>query len=140
MRANPSYIIAEKLFGISVETSPNTSVTNNFLNRLGTGVRFFNTNAACTFTCNQMANCSRGITLESSDIGNQGAPKQPSDNQWIYSGGFSREADVLGKGTTPLNTPWYVRNTALPFGPAPLFIVKFGTIIPTLTVGPFNCK
>lgn len=139
---NPSLSYNTKLFGVSIETSPVANVISNNFSKLGAGVRFFNTFAQSYLQCNIMQNCQRGVTLENSDIQDQGTFNQPQDNRWVYQGGFNREADVLGVNSPILNRIWTVRDLNLPWGPDVInFINPTGVAIPVLgnSQSPINC-
>ncbi len=109
---------------------------------MATGVRFFNnTIIDADFLCNYMVNCQRGITIEQCDISNQGSYNLPIDDQWVYSGNFSQEADIRGFNA-PINKIWFVRNFTYPFGPDKVNYIKpINTVVPSLgnTNASFNC-
>lgn len=105
--------------GISIETCANTLIFSNTMQKLGTGLRFFNCNAQQFVQCNNFDACYRGVELNSSYIGNQGHNNQPNpepnDNQWFNQpSGF---LDAIGVGNFT-NSIWWFRNT---FTNLPLF-------------------
>ena len=104
--------------GISIETSTNTLIFSNTMQKLGTGLRFFNCNAQQYVQCNNFDACYRGVELNSSYIGIQGHNKQPnslpSGNQWQNQpSGFY---DVQGIGSYVSST-WYVMSSTPPDAP-----------------------
>jgi hypothetical protein len=109
--------------GISIETCANTLIFSNTMQKLGTGLRFFNCNAQQYIRCNNFDACYRGVELNSSYIGNQGHNKQPNpepnDNQWFNQPSGFWDAIGIGNYT---NSQWFFRNTAsnLPNAQSPI--------------------
>jgi PKD repeat protein len=139
-------MLEPKLLGISAELSPGISIIDNKMNRMGTGIRCFGTMPFSKLQCNDMLNCYLGIFQEGSDIGQQGAPGQPSDNTWRgIVGPYDVAATILNPNF--LAPAWYYRTnaqlpyySALDFNPAPALVGSFPPNFPTTTSGPFNCN
>ncbi|MGZ6415633.1 MAG: hypothetical protein ACXVDW_15725 [Bacteroidia bacterium] len=88
---NPTSAYENYVYGISVETNQSlASVTENNVQRVGRGLRFYNDPTAnLTVRCNIMTNNWAGLTIDGSNIGSQGASTVASppngdagDNNW----------------------------------------------------------
>lgn len=121
---NPTPSYTTQLFGISADISPTSQITNNQIDRTGTGIRCFGNHLpSSTVQCNILNLNQRGVTLENTDIGNQGTTSSASDNQWnVFAG---RDADV--KGIFNTQRTWYVQSSSLPYKPQ--IISPFNTIL-----------
>jgi hypothetical protein len=106
----PGTMYINKLHGISVETSSFTNIFNNMMGYLGNGMRCLNVNTQNYFNCNTMGYCKRGVSLLSSDAGQQGDQSKAADNEWRWNAnyGFTPQWDVFGS-LSPLNQKWYAR-------------------------------
>jgi len=100
----------KSMYGISVESSVECVVSDNETTNMGTGVRFFNSRSPNTAHCNRLHNCVAGVTLERSDIGDQGDSLHPANNMWSEPLN-STHANIVGYGTGAFSRPtWWVRN------------------------------
>lgn len=68
--------------GIRMETCSQSRVDENYVLNTTTGLNFLNTCNDTYFTCNQMINCSRGLTFWNISLPKQGASSAPADNKW----------------------------------------------------------
>lgn len=123
---NPTSAFDNKRYGISVETSYLNTISSNNIIKLGTGIRYFNATTNI-ITCNDLFHNRIGVSLEGSNIGDQGDNSNSQDNKWnIYSG---RLWDIRSLPTLPLSNPnWHSQSANYPWTPDPLFIDPPGTI------------
>ena len=111
---NPNNVFETKRFAISIETASNSTVTNNIIEKLGSGIRFYNAGTN-TVTCNSMTYNFVGVRLENSPIGNQGSAGAAQDNRWYDSPVFDKDIKQVG---TTYNAWWYASSAQLPFTPS----------------------
>lgn len=132
---NPGSADANNLVGIYLKMSPQTIITNNSVNRMGTGILCFGNSDMSTLQCNIMNKCFRGVSLFTAKIGDQGVSNTPSDNQWTNTS--SSNVRIFGnlQGTPPF---WYYRATPSKFDPTVNF--TGGSINPITTTGSYNCS
>ncbi|MBL0051356.1 MAG: hypothetical protein IPP29_07505 [Bacteroidetes bacterium] len=96
--ANPTQALDNTLMGINIQNSEDNQVSNNIIEKLGTGVRFFNTAIANNIYCNVLAKNRINLRLESAKIGDQKSTGDPQKNQWITYLGIDK--NVRGFGLT----------------------------------------
>lgn len=121
--ADPTASVVNALYGISVESSTNIpAVTENTVKKMGSGFRFRSFVGGAGFSCNTMTNNWFGLTLESANIGNQGAAPTTgnpngaaSDNSWTDPSLIGSPTAVKGLGT--VNVPFYTRKIGYPWTP-----------------------
>ncbi len=94
--------------GISVETGTGNVVKENTVTGFGTGIRFYNNMTDNSALCNSLVENYEGITMEASNIGNQGSSGSASDNIWTR--GTNTDAHLNAKGNS-LSSIWYVQTT-----------------------------
>ncbi len=81
--ANPTQALDNTLMGINIQNSEDNIVSNNIIEKLGTGVRFFNTAIANNIYCNVLDKNRINLRLESAKIGDQKSTGDPQKNQWV---------------------------------------------------------
>ena len=159
--AKPVSTDVDYAYGISVESNAVFStIGQNTITRLGTGIRFRNyPNANASVLCNIMTENWSGLTIDGSNIGQQGQPAAPglypngiaNDNNWSNpTGVLSTSFSVRGLGTAPPPTsvPFYTRTAGFPWCPIGTDIIPSGTIItssntptqPTIPSAPESCS
>ena len=141
MSVNPPAAVMEKIaMGITIESSFDNLVKNNSLVKMGTGIRFFNCSPPNEVSCNGLNNCISGITLEASDIGDQGTASDPSGNFWFRNP--NRVADLQGIPMPLLTRDWYIESTSSEYiiSTNPLSIVPFQTVRPIQVNERSNCS
>ena len=133
----PNPTIANTLLGISAESSPGINIINNFIYRMGSGIRclgIMNVPAASVLHCNQMIRCYYGVKLDAANIGTQGGVNAPSGNIWVAN----INPRVYGTSTAYSNLWYFSGSIASNYYPVvnpniPPFI------IPISTSGSANC-
>ena len=103
-----SSTIETTALGISVETGTSNTVKENIVSGFGTGIRFYNNMSSNSVLCNSLFENYEGITMESSNIGNQGTASFASDNIWTR--GTNTDAHLFAKGTSGPSF-WYVQTS-----------------------------
>ncbi|MFN5325305.1 MAG: T9SS type A sorting domain-containing protein [Bacteroidota bacterium] len=87
--------------------------------------RYFNATTNIV-TCNDLYHNRIGVSLEGSNIGDQGNNGNSQDNKWnIFSG---RLWDIQSLGTIPPNPNWYAQSVNLPWTPDLNFVFPTATI------------
>lgn len=106
----PTAALGSKLQGIHVELSDNNHVSDNVMNRLGSGIWMESVNLASKITCNQLIRCWDGIYLNNAVIGDQYAG-DANDNRYAATpnGAHCLNADIAGNTATATN--WEYRNS-----------------------------
>lgn|GEM_PF-2072440 len=139
----PSSAYENMVYGISVESNQGlANVSENTTIRLGTGLRFRSYNTAnSSLKCNIMTNNWAGLTLDASNIGQQGEPVSggyhlgiAGDNQWsAIPNNMYGSVSVRGKNN-PTQVPFYTRANGYPWCPTLVNVSPSLTIITSLTI------
>ena len=79
----PSKKDTTKLYGVSIQTSAGTTLTENKFKDMGTGIECVGNMPGSTLSCNWIITCYRGLSLIGATIGDQISNTRPQDNQWL---------------------------------------------------------
>jgi hypothetical protein len=105
-----------RLQGINVAACPGSTVCNNTLERLGTGMRFMLNNAGIRIRLNKMFTLHTGMNLYQANIQNPGISNlgddKPSDNQWNNIEGGDATRRIVG--TFSASFDYKYRSQSLP--------------------------
>ncbi|HLG35011.1 MAG TPA: T9SS type A sorting domain-containing protein [Bacteroidia bacterium] len=134
-----------RLTGISSETSSMTTMMNNYIGYLGTGIRCFNLYMPNYLNCNVMGYNQIGVWLDNDPNpgapGEQGfaSPGYASDNRWNIglNSNFTPFADIFGPPPTAIGDIWYLRPTANGYEFEPQ-ILNVPGIVNLQAVSPIN--
>lgn len=99
--------IETSALGVSVETGTGNIVKENVVTGFGTGIRFYNNLTSNSALCNSLVENYEGITMEDSNIGDQGSSGSASDNTW--SRGTNTDAHLKAIGSSSPSI-WYVQS------------------------------
>ncbi|MBK8847727.1 MAG: T9SS type A sorting domain-containing protein [Bacteroidetes bacterium] len=113
---SPTLALDDRVLGINEQSITNCNITSNLLTRMGSAIRFFNTQQLNTVHCNQMDTCRLGVRFDASSIGDQGSAAAAQDNAWYFplTGFFAFQRDNLSP-----NANWFFRSgpIVLPYKP-----------------------
>ena len=99
--------------GISLESALKNDLYENTLYKMGSGIGANISNSHSTLQCNYMDDNETGAYFQNSNLGDQGNPNLPSDNQFI--GNNFKDIQAVG---TILQNVWWTRFLTLPWGTA----------------------
>ncbi|MBK8845848.1 MAG: T9SS type A sorting domain-containing protein [Bacteroidetes bacterium] len=82
--ANPTAALDDRVLGINGQSITHNIINSNLLSRMGSAIRFFNTQMTNTVHCNQMDTCRLGVRFDASNIGDQGSAAAAQENTWYF--------------------------------------------------------
>lgn len=95
-------------YGIYMRNNQNTNVWCNITDKTYTGIEFEGKSLWTVFERNKMSNHKYGfVLLNNGEIGQQGSPSQPQDNEWLGSNGVM----TATINSSALNSPFYIRTS-----------------------------
>lgn len=97
--------------GISLESALKNNLYENTLFKMGSGIGAYNSNTSSTLQCNLMDDNETGVYFQNSNLGVQGNPNLPSDNQFVSS----NINDILTNISNPIQSTWWTRSLSLPW-------------------------
>ncbi len=105
-------------YGIRMIRNINSTVICNITDNITYGIAFVDKNLWTVFERNEMSNNDYGFSLiNNGEIGQQGTPSNPQDNQWtgLWSGSQYKTATFF---STAINSIFYIRtNSISPYNP-----------------------
>ncbi|MBL0051642.1 MAG: hypothetical protein IPP29_09130 [Bacteroidetes bacterium] len=122
--ANPTQALDNTLMGINIQNSEDNIVSNNIIEKLGTGARFFNTAIANNIYCNVLDKNRINLRLESAKIGDQKSNGDPQKNQWIIYN--LTDMNVRGIGTS-YPTQFFTHSNVAPWSSTIAYLFPFNT-------------
>jgi hypothetical protein len=106
----PTNALATQLRGIHIENSNNVNVTNNYCNRLGSGIWMEALCPASRIACNQLVRNWNGVFLNTALIGSQ-YNLLPNDNRYALTPPSAHSVNADIEGFVQSTTNWHYRNS-----------------------------
>ena len=131
-----------QLRGISLYNCNNSFVYFNkqapalALNKLGTAVYTYGPNNNTIFRCNNFIGCKQGVFADGSNLGDQGTPTDPWNNEW---NNFIAEYRVRGLNALPVK--WFFQGDSMSnkYSPKPYIDIKLDLFSYTPQIGIDTC-